>query len=374
MKKNTIIPVNSPIITNQDALEVYKTVKSGWVSSLGNKIIDFEKKFSKLTNRKFAATVANGTAALEIAIKTLNLKPNSEVIIPTFNIISAALAVVKNNLKPILIDSDLNTWNMCLKDFKKKITKKTRAVIVTHTYGFPCNINQIIKICKKNKITIIEDAAEMIGQTYKGKPCGSFGEISIFSFYANKHITTGEGGIILTNNKKLHEKACSLRNLAFGKKNRFNHDDIAWNYRFTNMQAALGLSQLKRLSKIVKTKRRIGHQYYNLLKSNKFISIQPPTLNNESNIYWIFGILIKKNSKFKKETVIKKLLNKGIQCRDFFWPMHKQKIFKNLKQFKNKKFPIADLLSKNGFYIPTGMSITKKEIKYIATSINKIFK
>jgi perosamine synthetase len=374
VKKNTIIPVNSPIITNQDALEVYKTVKSGWVSSLGNKIIDFEKKFSKLTNRKFAATVANGTAALEIAIKTLNLKPNSEVIIPTFNIISAALAVVKNNLKPILIDSDLNTWNMCLKDFKKKITKKTRAVIVTHTYGFPCNINQIIKICKKNKITIIEDAAEMIGQTYKGKPCGSFGEISIFSFYANKHITTGEGGIILTNNKKLHEKACSLRNLAFGKKNRFNHDDIAWNYRFTNMQAALGLSQLKRLSKIVKTKRRIGHQYYNLLKSNKFISIQPPTLNNESNIYWIFGILIKKNSKFKKETVIKKLLNKGIQCRDFFWPMHKQKIFKNLKQFKNKKFPIADLLSKNGFYIPTGMSITKKEIKYIATSINKIFK
>jgi perosamine synthetase len=374
VKKNKIIPVNSPIITNLDALEVYKTVKSGWISSLGNKIIDFEEKFAKLTNRKFAATVANGTAALEIAIKTLNLKPNFEVIIPTFNIISAALAVVKNNLKPVLVDSDLNTWNMCLKDFEKKITKKTRAIIVTHTYGFPCNIDQIIKICKKNKIIIIEDAAEMIGQTYKGKPCGSFGEISIFSFYANKHITTGEGGIILTNNKKLYEKACSLRNLAFGKKNRFNHDDIGWNYRFTNMQAALGLSQLKRLSKIIRTKRIIGHQYYNLLKTNKFISIQPPTLNNESNIYWIFGILIKKNSKFKKETVIKKLLNKGIQCRDFFWPMHKQKIFKNIIKFKNKKFPIADLLSKNGFYIPTGMNITNKEIKYISTSINKIFR
>jgi perosamine synthetase len=374
VKKNKIIPVNSPIITNLDALEVYKTVKSGWISSSGNKIINFEEKFAKLTNRKFAATVANGTAALEIAIKSLNLKPNFEVIIPTFNIISAALAVVKNNLKPVLVDSDLNTWNMCLKDFEKKITKKTRAIIVTHTYGFPCNIDQIIKICKKNKIIIIEDAAEMIGQTYKGKPCGSFGEISIFSFYANKHITTGEGGIILTNNKKLYEKACSLRNLAFGKKNRFNHDDMGWNYRFTNMQAALGLSQLKRLGKIVRVKRRIGLQYYNLLKKNKHITIQPPTLNNESNIYWIFGILIKRNSKFKKETVIKKLLNKGIQCRDFFWPMHKQKIFKNLKQFKNKKFPIADLLSKNGFYIPTGMRITKKEIKYIATSINNIFK
>ena len=374
MKKNKIIPVNSPIITNQDALEVYKTVKSGSISSLGNKIIDFEEKFAKLTNRKFAATVANGTAALEIAIKTLNLKPNSEVIIPTFNIISAALAVVKNNLKPVLVDSDLKTWNMCLKDFEKKITKKTKVVIVTHTYGFPCNMDQIIRICKKKRIIIIEDAAEMIGQTYKGKPCGSFGEISIFSLYANKHITTGEGGIILTNKKKLHEKACSLRNLAFGKKNRFNHEDIGWNYRFTNMQAALGLSQLKRLGKIVRVKRRIGLQYYSLLKKNKYITLQPPTLNNESNIYWIFGILIKKNSKFIKETVIKKLLNKGIQCRDFFWPMHKQKIFKNIIKFKNKKFPVADLLSKNGFYIPTGMNITKKEIKYISTSINKIFR
>ena len=214
----------------------------------------------------------------------------------------------------------------------------------------------------------------MMGQTYKGKPCGSFGEISIFSLYANKHITTGEGGIILTNKKKLHEKACSLRNLAFGKKNRFNHEDIGWNYRFTNMQAALGLSQLKRLSKIIRTKRRIGHQYYNLLKSNKFISIQPPTLNKESNIYWIFGILIKRNLKFKKETVIKKLLNKGIQCKDFFWPMHRQKIFKKTMHFRNKKFPVADLLSKNGFYIPTGINITKKEIKYISTSINNIFK
>ena len=374
MKKNKIIPVNSPIITNQDALEVYKTVKSGWISSFGNKIIDFERKFAKLTKRKFAATVTNGTAALEIALKIINLKPNSEVIIPTFNIISAALAVVKNNLKPVLVDSDLNTWNMCLKDLKKKITKKTKAIVVTHTYGFPCDMDQILKICKQNKIIIIEDAAEMIGQTYKRKPCGSFGEISIFSFYANKHITTGEGGIILTNKKKLHEKACSLRNLAFGKKNRFNHDDIGWNYRFTNMQAALGLNQLKRLDKIIRTKRIIGTKYYNLLKNNKYITIQPPILNKESNIYWIFGILIKKNSKFKKEAVIKKLLNKRIQCRDFFWPMHKQKIFKNVIQSKNKKFPIADLLSKNGFYIPTGMNITKKEIKYISTSINNIFK
>ena len=370
MKK--IIPVNKPRITTADAKSVYAVVKRGWVSSSGVEIIDFEKKFAKLLDRKFAATVSSGTAALEIALKILNLKPDSEIIIPTFNIISAALATVKNNLKPILVDSSLTSWNMCIRDFEKKITKKTKAVIVTHTYGFPCNMDEIIKICKKNKIIIIEDAAEMVGQTYKGKPCGSFGEISIVSLYANKHITTGEGGIVLTNKKKFYEKACSLRNLSFGNKNRFNHDDIGWNYRFTNMQAALGLSQLKNIKNIVKTKRTIGNYYYNQLKNNRKITVQPPTQNRQKNIYWVFGVLIN-DKKYKKKDVIKKLLKMGIQCRDFFWPMHKQKVFIKHGMFKNSKFPVADVLSKNGFYIPSGMDITKKQMMYVAKSINSIF-
>ena len=368
-----IIPVSKPTITTADARSVYKVVKEGWVSSSGEEIISFEKKFAKLLGRKFAATVSNGTAALEIALKILNLKPNSEIIIPTFNIISAALAVVKNNLQPVLVDSCLASWNMCLKDFEKKITKKTKAIIVTHTYGFPCDMDKIINICKKNKIIIIEDAAEMVGQTYKGRPCGSFGDISIISLYANKHITTGEGGMILTNKRKIHEKACSLRNLSFGTKNRFNHDDIGWNYRFTNMQAALGLSQLKRIKNIIKTKKKIGNYYYNQFKNNKKILVQVPIQNKEKNIYWIFGILIKDN-KFKKQDVIKKLLKMRIQCRDFFWPMHKQKIFIKHKIFKKGKFPVADFLSKNGFYIPSGIDITKRQMKHVAESINGVFK
>lgn len=370
---NTIIPVNKPIITETDAKAVYNVVKKSWVSSSGKEIINFEKKFANLLGRKFAATVSNGTAALEIALKILNLKPNSEIIIPTFNIISAALAVVKNNLKPVLVDSSLASWNMCLKNFEKKITKKTKAVIVTHTYGLPCDMDEIINICKKNKIIIIEDAAEMVGQTYKGRPCGSFGDISIISLYANKHITTGEGGMILTNKRKIYEKACSLRNLSFGDKNRFNHEDIGWNYRFTNMQAALGLSQLKRIKKIIKAKRAIGNYYYNQFKNNNNMILHPPTLNNEKNIYWIFGIVIK-NNKLKKEIVIKKLLKMGIQCRDFFWPMHKQKVFIKHKIFNKEKYPVAEFLSKNGFYIPTGINISKKEMKYIANSINDILK
>lgn len=367
-----IIPVSKPKITLADAKALYKVVKKGWVSSSGVEILNFERKISKLLNRKFAVSVSSGTAALEIAIKTLNLKPKSEIIIPTFNIISAAIAVVKNNLRPVLVDSDPKNWNMSVEDFKNKITKKTKAVIVTHTYGFPCNMDKIVNICKKNKIIIIEDAAEMVGQTYKGKPCGSFGEISIISLYANKQITAGEGGVILTNKKKIFEKACSLRNLSFGKYNRFNHDDIGWNYRFTNMQAALGLSQLKRLKGIVNKKREIGKYYYNQFKKNPNIFVQPPIFNNEKNIYWIFGILII-NKKFKKKKIIEKLFKIGIQCRDFFWPMHKQKIFIKKNVFKDNNFPIANFLSKNGFYIPTGINIKKKEMEYVAKSINKIF-
>ncbi len=370
---NKIIPVSKPKITLADAKSVFKVVKKGWVSSSGKEITEFEKKFAKLLERKFAVSVSNGTAALEIALKILNLKPNSEILIPNFNIISAALAVVKNKLKPVLVDSCLETWNMSIEDFKRKISKKTKAVIITHTYGFACNMNEILKICKKNKILIIEDAAEMIGQSFNGRPCGSFGEISIISLYANKHITTGEGGIIFTNKKKFFEKACSLRNLSFGKKNRFNHDDIGWNYRYTNMQAALGLSQLKRIKKIVKKKREIGNYYYNKFKNNKKIMVQPPILNKEKNIYWVFGILIK-DKKYSKDIIVKQLLKKGIQCRDFFWPMNKQKIFIKQKIFKKNKYPISNLLSKNGFYIPTGIDITNKQMSYIVKIINSIFK
>ena len=256
----------------------------------------------------------------------------------------------------------------------KKTTKNTKAIILTHIYGYPVDMQRILIFAKKKKIFIIEDAAEMIGQKYKKKICGSFGDISTFSFYANKHITTGEGGMIVTNNKKIYSKSKSLRNLCFNSgDNRFNHDDIGWNYRFTNMQADLGLSQLKRIKNIVKTKKKIGNYYYKHLKDNKKILVQPPTQNKQKNIYWVFGVLIKDNN-FKKKAVIKKLLKKGIQCRDFFWPMHKQKVFIKNKIFKKNKFPTADLLSKNGFYIPSGINITKKQMKYVADSINGVFK
>jgi perosamine synthetase len=365
------IPVNIPHITNQDIKSVNNVLKKGWISSDGPEVKSFEKKFSKKIQRRYSIAVSNGTAALEIAIKSLNLKKNDEVIIPNFTIISNALAVIKQNLKPILIDCDMKTWNINLDDLEKKITKKTKAIIITHIYSFSNDIDKIIQICKKNKIFLIEDAAEVIGLKYKGKYCGTFGDISTFSFYANKQLTTGEGGMISTNNIKLYRKCKSLRNLCFGTKQRFNHEDIGWNYRITNIQAALGINQLKRLDSVAKKKIYIGNYYYKKLSKNKNIYMTPPKISYSDNIYWVVGIVIK-NKKILASTIIKKLSSLGIGARPFFWPMHEQKIFKKMKIFENEKYPNSSYLGRYGFYIPSYLQISEAEMNYVISKIKKL--
>ena len=318
--------------------------------------------------------MSSGTAALEIAVKSLGLNKNDEIIMPSFTIISNAIAIIKNFTKPVLIDSDLDTWNIDINKIEKKITKKTKAIMLPHIYGFPCDMDAILRICKKYKLYLIEDAAEMLGQKYKKKQCGSFGDISTFSFYANKHITTGEGGMVLTNNKSLYNKIKDLKNLNFGKINRFNHTDISWNYRLTNMQAALGVSQLKRINQIIKKKRFIGNYYYKSFINNKNILIQPKEISYAKNIYWVYGVVLKVNSLKYKTEIQKKLLKKGIETRPFFWPMHKQDVFKKLNLFKKEKYPNAEYLSNNGFYIPTGIDLTRNQLKYIADTVNSLTK
>ena len=368
------IPVNKPKIFSNDKTFVNQALKTNWISSEGPFVKKFEINFSKYNKKKYGVAVSNGTAALEIAIKSLNLKKNSEVIIPSFSIISTANAVIKNNLKPILVDCDLDTWNMNINKTLKKITRKTRAIIITHIYGLPVDLRKIIEVAKKRKIIIIEDAAEVIGLKYNKKICGSFGDISTFSFYANKHITTGEGGMICTNNKKYFEKCKSLRNLSFSKSyfNRFDHDDIGWNYRMSNLQAALGCGQLKNISWIINRKRQIGNRYFDKLKDNKNIILQKNKTKYSKNIYWVFGVLLKKNSKFSRDKVMKKLYQLNIDTRPFFLSMNKQKIFKKLKIFNRVKMPNAENLSKNGFYLPSGLGIKNSEIDYIIKCVSKI--
>ena len=372
--KNKFIPVNVPKIFNQEKINVKKCLDTGWISSEGKYVKKFEESFSKYNKRIFGVAVSSGTAALEIGMKSLNLKKGDEVIIPTFSIISTALCVIKLGLKPVLIDSNIYTWNMDSDQVIKKITKKTKAIIITHIYGFPVDMKKILAIAKRKNIKIIEDSAEMIGQTYFKKRCGTFGDLSTFSFYANKHITTGEGGMILTNNKKIYNKCKSLRNLCFGiGTKKFNHDDIGWNYRMTNVQAAIGCGQLKNISWIIRRKRQIGKRYISILKKCNKIYIQPYKLSYSKNIFWVFGILLKKNANISRDQVTKKLLKHNIQTRNFFYPMHKQKIFKKMRLFpKKQKFPNSDYLSKKGFYLPSGIGITNVEIDFVAKTLLKI--
>ena len=374
--RNKFIPVNSIKIFSDEKKNVRKCLDTGWLSSEGLYVKKFEENFSKYNNRKYGIAVSSGTAALEISIKALNLKKGDEIIIPAFSIISTALCIVKLGMKPVLVDSNISTWNMDPDMVIKKITKKTKAILITHIYGFPVDMNKILKISKKENIKIVEDTSEMIGQKYYKKRCGTFGDLSTFSFYANKHITTGEGGMILTNSKNLYEKCKSLRNLCFGKGNeRFNHDDLGWNYRMTNIQGAIGCGQLKNISWIVKRKKEIGRRYISILNKCNKIYIQPNRLKFADNIFWVFGVLIKKKSGISRDKLVKMLLKRKIQTRNFFHPMHKQKIFKKMKVFsKKEKLPNSEYLSKNGFYLPSGLGITNKEIDVVGNALLNILK
>ena len=368
------IPVNVPKLHRLEKKYINECISTNWISSGGKFVSLFEKNFAKYNKRKYGIAVSSGTAALEIAIKSLNLKKNSEVIIPAFSIISTALAVVKNNLKPVLVDCDIDTWNVNPEEVIKKITKKTSAIILTHIYGLPVDLRNILKKKKKKKTKIVEDAAEVIGLNYNNKICGSFGDISIFSFYANKHITTGEGGMILTNDPAINEKSKSLRNLSFSKSyfDRFNHTDLGWNYRLTNLQAAIGCGQLEKIKWIVKKKREVGNKYFKKLNNLKNILLQKKITKYAKNIYWVFGLVLKNTSKYSRDEIMRKLLKMKIETRPFFLPMHKQTIFKKMNLFKNIKLPNAEFISKNGFYIPSGIGIKDKEINFVINNLKKI--
>ena len=375
-KKFSFIPVNKPLITKEDISYLNKSISKGWISSEGPEVRRFENNFSNFIGHKYSVAVSSGTAALEVAIKSLNLKKGDEVIIPNFTIISNAIAVLKENLNIKLIDCNIKDWNMDILEIKRNITKKTKAIIATHIYNFPLRIDILKNICKKKKIILIEDAAEVIGQKLNNKLCGSYGDISIFSFYANKQITTGEGGMITTNNQKLYERSKNLRNLCFGKRDRFNHTDIGWNYRMTNIQASLGVSQLKRIKSIVEKRHKVGKEYFKKLKANKNIYIPETSRDYAKNIYWVIALVImNKNLKIDAKKLMKKLMAYGIQTRPFFWPMHKQEVFKNKYKINiSGNFKNSEYISKYGLYLPSSLDIKSSQIKFICEKVNSILK
>lgn len=368
------IPVNEPLLNGNEKKYLCECIDTGWISSEGPFVKKFEEKMADLVHRKYGISVANGTAALEIAVAALGIQDGDEVIMPAFTIVSCATAVVKKGGIPVLVDSDPFTWNMNIEEIEEKITEKTKAIMIVHIYGLPVDVEPVLELAKKYNLRVIEDAAEMHGQTYKGRPCGSFGDISIFSFYPNKHITTGEGGMILTNDGQLAERCQSLRNLCFQKDVRYVHEEIGYNYRFTNLQAAVGLAQLEKIEKTVLRKKEIGRLYTKLLKNEEKIQIPLVKYNNEDNIYWVYGLVLNDDININNREIVKLLGNKGIGARTFFWSIHEQPAFINMGLFKGEKYPVAERLSRRGFYIPSGLALTDNQIKEVVNRFKIILK
>ena len=367
------IPVNEPLLIGNESKYLNECISTGWISSEGPFVEQFEKGISTLTGRKHAIAVCNGTAAIDVAIESLGINKGDELIVPSFTIISCLQQIIRLGAVPVVIDSDLSTWNMDIRKIEEKITLKTKAIMVVHIYGLPVDMIPVLKLAERYSLKIIEDAAEMIGQTCSDKPCGSFGDISTFSFYPNKHITTGEGGMILTDNDDLAKACKSLRNLCFTPENRFVHERMGWNFRMSNLQAAVGVAQLEQLNDFIKKKRWIGMSYTKLLSDIDCIQLPLLETDYAKNIFWVFGILIDKSHHMDAKEAINILKLNGIGCRPFFYPMHKQPVFKKMGLFKNEKLPNCELMYKKGFYIPSGLKLTKSQIEKVAYEIHKVF-
>lgn len=371
LNMTAFIPVNEPLLDGNEKKYLLECIETGWISSEGPFIKEFEQKFAARMGRKHGIAVCNGTAAIDAAVEALGIGPGDEVIMPTFTIISCIAQIVRNGGKPVLVDSNPITWNMDVTQIEAKITPRTKAIMIVHIFGLPVDVDPVLEIAKRYGLKVIEDAAEMHGQTYKGKPCGSFGDISTFSFYPNKHITTGEGGMILTDDDELAETCRSLRNLCFQPDKRFVHERLGWNLRMTNMQAALGLAQLERLDEFVERKRKMGALYTELLKDVPGLQLPLAKTDYAENIYWIYGIVLDESLGIDAEEAMNRLGKAGVGTRPFFYPMHQQPVFQKMGLFENEDYPVAKNLYQRGFYVPSGMALAEEDVKRVAFILKK---
>lgn len=368
------VPVNTPALAGNERKYLAECIDTGWISSEGPFVREFEDAFAVRAGRKYGVAVSSGTAALQVAVAALDIGPGDEVIMPTFTIISCAAAVVRAGAKCVLVDSDPATWNMDVSQIEAKITPRTRAIMAVHTYGLPVDMDPVLELAKKHNLNIIEDAAEAHGLTYRGKPCGSFGDLSIFSFYPNKLVTTGEGGMVVTDDRALAEKCRSLRNLCFQKERRFVHERLGWNFRMTNLQAAVGKAQLEQMDRFIEQKRRMGRRYTELLAGTAGLQLPLKQTDYADNIYWVYGLMLDDEMPFDAAEAMRRLGEDKIGTRPFFWPMHDQPVFQKMGLFASERYPTAEKLAKRGFYVPSGLSLTDDQIDHVAKCLKTILK
>ena len=375
-----MISVNEPLLGPKESEYVSECMRTGWVSSAGRFIDAFENNWADYCGKRFGIAVSNGTTALQVAAACLGLKPGDEVILPTFTIISCALAVIYNGGTPVLVDSDPRTWCMDTSKIEEKITPRTRAIMPVHIYGHPVDMDPVLELAQKYGLSIIEDAAEVHGAKYlsgrhsdrpEWKRCGSFGTLSCFSFYANKLITTGEGGMVLTDDPALAEKSRSLRNLCFQPQRRFYHEELGFNFRLTNLQAAMGLAQVERIEEIIERKRWMGREY--TVRLADIDGLQLPVEESwAKNVYWMYGVVLGKETGMDAAVFAQKLRDRGIETRPFFLGMHEQPVFHERGLFLHERYPVAENIARQGLYLPSGLALTERQLSQVCDAVSEV--
>lgn len=367
-----MIPVCIPLLGGKELEYVSNCINTNWISSKGKYVEEFEKKFSEYCGCKYGVSTTNGTASLHLALASIRLKKSDEVIVPTFTMISSVFSIVYCGAKPVLVDADPETWSMDANKIEEKVSDKTKAIMPVHIYGHPCDMDPIMKTAKKHGLYVVEDSAEAHGAEYKGKKAGGIGDIGCFSFYANKIITCGEGGMVVTNNEEIAQHATSLKDLSFSRKKRiYLHSEVGYNYRMTNLQAAIGLAQFERIHEFIEMRRKNARLYSQFLMNTKGIRL-PIEKEWAKNIYWMYSVLVEPEFGLSRDELMTELEKKGIETRSFFIPMNKQPVFGDMHLFKGESYPIAEELSKKGLYLPSSSGLKPDEIKYVCDSIAEI--
>ncbi|HAJ35365.1 MAG TPA: aminotransferase DegT [Chloroflexi bacterium] len=365
--RRSIIPVCEPTLGGNEMKYVQQAIETNWISSAGRFIRDFEARFAEVCGVKYGIACANGTVAMHLAMATLGLEPGDEVIIPTFTMIATANAVTYCGAKPVLVDMEPAYWQMDLNQVEDKITPRTKAIVPVHIYGHPTDMDPLMALAEKHGLTVIEDAAEAHGAEYKGRRTGGLGHAAGFSFYGNKIITTGEGGMVTTNDRELARLAWNLRDHAFSHERHFWHKFVGFNYRMTNLQAAVGLAQVEQLDSFVAARRRNALEYNCRLHGVPGIRT-PAEAPWAKNVYWMYGILVDENEFGMNRDALRRVLAEhGVETRNFFIPMHTQPIY--WKQYYGERYPVAEDLCKRGFYLPSASSLTLEEIEYVTDVI-----
>ena len=366
-----MIPVSEPWLGERERAYVDACVESGWISSAGEFLERFESDWAAYCGRRHGVAVANGTVALQLGIAALRLEPGDEVIMPSFTIISCALAVLYSGAVPVVVDSDPETWCMDVGAVEAAITSRTRAIMPVHIYGHPIEMDPLLSLARRHGLQVVEDAAEAHGAEYLvdnvWRRCGGFGDLSCFSFYANKIVTTGEGGMVLTDDDKLAERLRQLRNLGFGPR-RFVHDVLGFNFRMTNLQAAVGVAQVERVDETITHKRRVASAYTERLRDVEGLQL-PVERSWARNVYWMYGVVLGSGVDISVDSLQDELRTRGVETRPFFLGLHEQPVLRERGLFADAQLPTCELLARRGLYLPSSPQLSEAEIEHISTSL-----